>query len=62
MAEPKTRIGSASPRSASHPVAALKEWIPVENPEDDPGWFDQSNPWQPREIRQDDRILVLDAD
>ena len=44
------------------PWRALKEWIPVENPEDDPDWFDQSNPWRPREIRQDDRILVLDAD
>ncbi len=41
---------------------ALKEWTPVENPEDDPDWFDQSNPWRPREILQDDRILVLDAD
>ncbi len=44
------------------PWRALKEWIPVENPEDDPDWFDQSNPWRPREILQDDRILVLDAD
>jgi len=44
------------------PWRALKEWIPVDNPEDDPDWFDQSNPWRPRKIRQDDRILVLDAD
>ena len=43
------------------PWRALKEWIPVDNPEDDPDWFDQSNPWRPREILQDDRILVLDA-
>jgi len=41
---------------------ALKEWIPVENPADEPDWFDQSNPWQPREILHDDRIFVLDAD
>jgi len=44
------------------PWRALKEWIPVDNPEDEPDWFDQSNPWRPREILQDDRILVLDAD
>jgi len=44
------------------PWRALKKWIPVENPADDPDWFDQSNPWRPREIHQDDRIFVLDAD
>ena len=42
--------------------ALTKEWIPVDNPEDEPDWFDQSNPWRPREILHDDRILVLDAD
>ena len=44
------------------PWLALKEWIPVENPEHEPDWFDQSNPWRPREIPHGDRILVLDAD
>ena len=44
------------------PWRALKEWIPVENPEDDPDWFDQSNPWQPPEIHHGDHILVLDTD
>lgn len=28
----------------------LKEWIPVDNPEDDPGCFDQSNPWQALQV------------
>jgi len=43
-------------------LAKVSAKLPVENPEDDPDWFDQSNPWRPREILQDDRILVLDAD
>jgi hypothetical protein len=38
-----------------------KEWIPVENPEDDPDWFDQSNPWQAPQVHiGDDRVLVLE--
>jgi len=38
-----------------------KEWIPVENPEDDPGWFNQTTPWKaPEAPLDDDRILVLD--
>ena len=48
--------------SVRPPWRALKEWIPVDNPEHEPDWFDQSNPWRPREICQDDRILVLDVD
>ena len=48
--------------SVRPPWRALKEWIPVENPEDDPDWFDQSNPWRPKEILHGDHILVLDAD
>ena len=43
------------------PWHALKEWIPVENPGDDPGWFDQTTRWQAPEIPlDDDRILVLE--
>ena len=43
------------------PWRAVKEWIAVENPEEDPAWFDQSIPWQaPQVPLGDDRILVLD--
>ncbi len=29
---------------------------------DDPDWFDQPNPWQPRQTLHGERILVPDAD
>ena len=45
------------------PWRAIKEWIPIDNPEDGPSWFDQTILWQAPEVPlDDDRILVFAFD